>query len=190
MAPRKIQRIIIGLIATILLATLYGSQQTKPDPTIGAINKLQPGLVAVTSVVDGDTIEVSIEGVSEKVRLIGIDTPETKDPRKPVQCFGQAASSKMKELVEGKGVKLVAEPGDSDRDKYQRLLRYAYLPDGSLVNATMVSEGYAFAYTVFPFSKLEEFRALEQQARAASRGLWSGCTVDESKAVKQTVSKP
>ncbi len=146
----------------------------------------QPGYYPVSKVHDGDTIDVVIEGKTETVRLIGIDTPETKDPRKPVQCFGQAASAKTHQLLDDKSVRLETDPADSDRDKYHRLLRYVYLEDGTLINAELVKQGYAFAYTVFPFGKLEEFRSLEAEARAASRGLWSSCPVDETKQIKQT----
>lgn len=151
-----------------------------------AVLNAQPGLAHVDHDVDGDTIDVTIGGKSETVRFIGIDTPETHDPRKPVQCFGEAAAAHTKALLEGKNVRLEPDSADSDRDKYGRLLRYVYLPDGTLVNAEIISDGYAFAYTVFPFTRLSEFQALEQAARSANRGLWAGCTIDDSKQIKQT----
>lgn len=130
----------------------------------------------VKNVVDGDTITVVSDGVTYKVRLLGIDTPETKDPRKPVQCYGFEASRKMKELVEGKSVVLVVDESQGDKDKYGRLLRYVYLADGTLVNAVMVEEGYAFAYRKYPTAKLNDFISLEQQAKDATRGLWAANT--------------
>ena len=101
-------------------------------------NKNQPENTSIVSrIVDGDTIEL---GTGERVRYIGIDTPETVDPRKEVQCFGKEASAKNKELVEGKEVRLVKDV--SDKDKYGRLLRYVYVGD-VFVNEKLVSEGYA-----------------------------------------------
>ena len=127
-------------------------------------------LVKVTRVIDGDTIE--IEG-GEKVRYIGIDTPETVDPRKPVQCFGVEASKKNKEMVEGKMVRL--EKDITDRDKYNRLLRYVWLND-VFVNLELVKQGFAYSYSYPPDIKYQgEFLKAQQEAREAKRGLWSAC---------------
>lgn len=127
-------------------------------------------IVKVARVVDGDTIE--IEG-GEKVRYIGIDTPETVDPRKSVQCFGKEASDKNKELVEGKIVEL--EKDISNTDKYGRLLRYVRI-DGAIINEVLVKEGYAKIDTVPPDVKYSRlFIAAEIEARTNSRGLWKKC---------------
>lgn len=128
----------------------------------------------VTRVIDGDTIDVSIRGKVERVRLLAIDTPETVDPRKPVQCFGKEASNKLKSIVNGKFVKLVDDKSQGNRDKYQRLLRYVY--DGKVfVNAEMVKQGYAFSYKQYPTKYLEEFNKLEKEAREKNLGLWNAC---------------
>ena len=100
--------------------------------------------------IDGDTIVVKISGHEETVRFIGADTPETHDPRKPVQCFGPTAAAHTKSLRDRQKRTSGRRPQDSDRDKYGRLLRYVYLPDGTLLNAELIRDGYAFAYTVFP----------------------------------------
>jgi micrococcal nuclease len=180
---------IIGLVVLLLLAALgYNVDQTGKlgVPTAQQVSSVPPGFYAVTEVVDGDTIRVRQAGKEETVRLVGIDTPETRDPRTTVQCFGVAASDFTKHLLTGKNVRLEADPASDDRDKYQRLLRYVYLEDGSFINQMLVEQGYAFAYTLFPNSKLEQFRVWEQEARTANRGLWAGCNVDESKQKKQT----
>lgn len=118
-------------------------------------------------VVDGDTIV--LDG-NETVRLIGVDTPETKDPRKPVEAFGQEAYEFTKALVEGKRVRLEY---DQDRtDKYRRTLAYVYLDDGTFLNAQIVLQGYGHAYTAFPFKYMENFRNCEQMARERGLGLW------------------
>ena len=126
----------------------------------------------VNRVVDGDTIEVILAGKKEKVRLIGIDAPETVDPRRPVGCYGVEASKEMTSLVANKNVTLKTDSQSSDRDKYQRLLRYVYTENGDFINAEMVQKGYAFAYKVFPFDYLEVFSDYEKEARDSDLGLW------------------
>jgi micrococcal nuclease len=128
----------------------------------------------VIEVIDGDTIRVNVRGKSESVRLLAIDTPETKDPRKPVQCFGSEATKKMQTFVNGKYVKLIDDRSQGQRDKYQRLLRYVY--DGNVfVNREMVAQGYAFSYKQYPTKHLNEFSKLEQQAQEKNLGLWNKC---------------
>lgn len=123
----------------------------------------------VERVIDGDTLTVSGIGA---VRLIGVDAPETVDPRKLAQYVGKEAEAFLRRLVEGKQVRL--ERDFEGTDKYGRTLAYVYLQDGTFVNAEIVRQGYAHAYTRFPFRHLEQFRALEREAREADRGLWAG----------------
>lgn len=118
-------------------------------------------------VIDGDTIV--LDG-NEIIRLIGVDTPETKAPRKPVQYFGKEAYEFTKGLVEGKKVRL--EYDQERTDKYGRTLAYVYLEDMSFLNAEIIKQGYGFAYTQFPFKYLEQFREYEKEARENNRGLW------------------
>jgi micrococcal nuclease len=126
----------------------------------------------VKRVVDGDTIELES---GEKVRYIGINAPESVKPNSPVECFGHEASAYDKQLVGGKRVRL--EKDVSDRDKYGRLLRFVYLEDGTLVNDTLVRDGYAYASTFPPdVSRVNEFKQAQQEARNAERGLWSSST--------------
>lgn len=130
-------------------------------------------LVKVVRVVDGDTINVEINGQIEAVRYIGIDTPETVDPRKPVQCFGVEASKKNKELVENKMVRL--EKDITDRDKYHRLLRYVWLGD-TLINEKLVEQGFAKSYSYPPDIKYQnKFVVAEAKARVDKLGLWTAC---------------
>lgn len=124
----------------------------------------------VIRVIDGDTIE--IEG-GQRVRYIGIDTPEIVDPRTTVQCFGKEASAKNRKLVEGKVVQL--EKDVSETDKYGRLLRYVYI-DQTFVNDYLVRQGYAHASSYPPDIKYQDqFLEAQQNAQAAGRGLWSVC---------------
>ena len=122
----------------------------------------------VERVVDGDTIVV--EGVG-RVRLIGVDTPETVSTRRPVEFFGREASAFTKRLLEGRRVRLEYDWERTDR--YGRTLAYVHLADGTLANAEIIRQGYGHAYTRFPFRYLDRFRRLEREARSAGRGLWN-----------------
>jgi len=130
----------------------------------------------VVRIVDGDTVEVKIDdppegiGRDETVRLIGVDTPETVDPHKPVQDFGKEASAYTRERLLGKKVYLAFD--QSLRDAYQRLLAYVYLENGSCFDLELVAEGYGFAYVKYPFFFMDEFRNAELAARYANKGLW------------------
>ena len=140
----------------------------------------------VAEAYDGDTIAVRMHGKTEKIRLIGVDTPETKDPRKPVQCFGPEASDYSVRTLTGKKVRLVADPLSTNRDRYDRLLRYVYLEDGSLYNQQLVSGGYAKAYTGFPFSHSSSFTAEEQKAKTTATGMWGACITEANEAERTT----
>ncbi len=135
----------------------------------------QPGLYGINHFVDGDTIAVNMNGKVEKVRFVGVDTPETHKPDTPVQCYGPAAAAFTKSIIGSRPVRLVSDSLSTDRDRYGRLLRYVYLPDGTLVNEKLIQEGYGFYYPYFPFTKSAQFSADEQSAMAARQGLWASC---------------
>lgn len=164
--------VVFSLIAGLLIENEIKKIDFKAEkvvvvPTI----TVQPKqTVKVMRVVDGDTIE--IEG-GQKVRYIGMDTPETVDPRKPVQCFGEEASIRNKELVEGKEVSL--EKDVSETDKYGRLLRYVWIGD-QMINEELVTEGYARLDTVPPDVKYSiRLQTAEKEARIKDIGLWKLC---------------
>jgi micrococcal nuclease len=136
----------------------------------------QSGAVQVVKVVDGDTIEVAVGGQTEHVRLIGIDTPETKDPRTPVECFGPEASARTAELLPpGTEVRLVRDA--EERDRYDRLLAYVYrASDDLFVNLSLARDGFAGALTIRPNdSHADEIGAAVSEARREQRGLWPAC---------------
>ncbi len=171
----KIILLIAGLI--ILAAAIWALVYFVPKINLPQNVKdsvAAPGYYKITTVVDGDTIEVNMDGTIERVRLIGIDTPETQEPNAPVECFGVAASNFAHQLMDGKSVRLEADPINTNRDRYDRLLRYAYLPDGTFYNSEVIKQGYGFAYLNFPFSKSDEFAQYQTEARDAKRGLWAG----------------
>lgn len=177
-------RIGVALVALVLGALgfveLSSDQQELIEETISEV--LREEIVAdgtVTRVVDGDTLKVSFGGQEETIRLIGVNTPESVDPRRPVECFGEEASEFVKNQVEGKQVKLVTDSTQSDRDRYDRLLRYVYVGD-MMLNREIIAEGYGFEYTVGSKHLFaDEFRELEEQAKNQKIGLWSSETCAE-----------
>jgi len=154
-------RIKISVLGVLAAAAIFGLFIAQAD-----------GSVTVVKVVDGDTLKVSIDGKPETIRLLGVDTPELGGSRRKVEQFARQAAEFTRRLADGRKVRLESDPEADNRGTYGRLLRYVYLPDGRMLNATLIGEGYGFAMTRYPFSKLDEFRALEREARAAGRGLW------------------
>jgi len=128
-------------------------------------------LVTVVKVIDGNTVDVQIGGATVPVRYIGISIPESVDPRRPSEVMDEEASKKNRELVEGQ--QLFLEKDVSETDGHGQLLRYAYLQDGRMVNEELLRLGYAQVATSPPDVKyVERFKAVEQEAKQAHRGLW------------------
>lgn len=140
------------------------------------LEKSQPGLYTVVGFSDGDTITVDMNGKKEKIRFIGVDTPETHKPNAPVQCYGPAASTFTKNFIGINKVRLESDPLSTNRDRYDRLLRYVYLADGTLVNQSIIEGGFGFYYPYFPFEKSKQFDEAQAKAKAANKGLWGNCT--------------
>ncbi|HWI07126.1 MAG TPA: thermonuclease family protein [Solirubrobacteraceae bacterium] len=170
------------LIVALLAVTAAGAGG------VGAAGLLEPGsgerrgtaaagerVGRVVKVVDGDTIHVQIGAAREKVRYIGVDTPETRHPTKGVQCFGKNAAAFNAELVAGERVRLVRDV--EERDRYGRLLAYVYrVRDGLFVNAELARLGYAQPLSIPPDVRFaDRFAALARAAREQGRGLWSAC---------------
>lgn len=142
-------------------------------------------LYQVLEVVDGDTIKINLNGATTTIRLIGMDTPETLDPRKVVQCFGKEASAKAKELLSGKMVRLENDSTTEELDKYSRPLKYVYLEDGTFYNDKMIRDGYAHEYTYNkPYKYQTQFKEAQKEASTNLRGLWASdtCNGDTTKA--------
>jgi micrococcal nuclease len=161
--------------------------KTRPQQTLYRVNRLNltassQGEISrmvpaeVVDHVDGDTLRVRIPNppldlkTVETIRMLGVDTPETVHPHKPVERFGQEASDFTKERLLGTPVYLAF---DWDlRDQYGRLLAYVYTSEGHCFNATLIQEGYGHAYSSYTFQFIAEFKGLEQAARIGKRGLW------------------
>ena len=139
----------------------------------------------VLKVFDGDTFEAEVNGKPEKIRMLGIDTPEknqsdkmdrdierTQRDKKTIQTLGELAYKYTLNLIGDKKVVLTSEPGGDDKDRYGRLLRYVYLDDGTFVNKRIVEDGYANVYRKYNLSKKDEFIEAERKARENKKGLW------------------
>lgn len=169
------------LIAIICAVVTSRGAAEVPNPVV-LVPDLEPAHIAaslpsdffrVVKVVDGDTFDVDIRGTSTRIRLIGVDTPEVVDPRKPVQCFGREASDKAKALLANQVVRLESDSTQGDKDKYGRILRYVFLTDGTSFNKMMIEEGYAHEYTYkTPYKYQTEFKAAQTEAQREARGLW------------------
>lgn len=194
MTVRKIKR-LVAFVTAILAGILWLSSQIEvlypPDNTDDSFANVEVvvpatpaigDLATVVRVVDGDTIVVLLAGEEKKIRMIGMNSPESVDPRKKVECFGKEASAHLLELLSGGLVVLVADATQGDVDKYGRLLRYVMLEDGTDINAAMIVDGYAYEYT---YDELYErqlaYRTLEREAESAERGLWSPVTCNGKK---------
>lgn len=141
----------------------------------GNSNISQPDLATIVSVVDGDTIVLSVQNQTETVRLLGIDTPETVHPTRPIECFGPEASAFTKATLEkGSVVKLVRDV--EPRDRYQRLLVYLFLTDGTLFNQLLIDRGLARTLSIEPNTAFaSQFASHESSARNRRVGLWLYC---------------
>jgi len=180
--PSPLRLLALLLLAATLTACATGSAAPPlppaPQPPAAADCLTQapkppahPQRVKVGRVVDGDTVELA-DTAKTKVRILGINTPESVDPRRPVQPYGKEASAFTRQLLAGKTVLL--QPGRQPHDRYGRLLAWIWLPDGPFVNAYLVQQGYAQVDT-FPDNPnhAELLLACQREARAANRGLWA-----------------
>jgi len=168
----KIKSIIIAIIIASTGGAGYVSTNTVKQKNY--IPEIEPNKqYEVIKVVDGDTFNVKVDGYTVKVRLIGVDTPETVDPRKVVQCFGKEASSMAKQLLTKHTVTLDTDPTQEKSDKYGRLLAYVHNDEDIFINSYMIEKGYAHEYTYnIPYKYQKEFKDLEKQAREGKLGLW------------------
>jgi micrococcal nuclease len=161
------------LFALLIWLLVEGPRPEGAGEVPGRAQSGETATARVTRVVDGDTIEVDLDGHDEDVRYIGIDTPETVKPDTPVQCFGPEASARNHELVEGRTVRLVFDA--ERRDVYGRLLAYVYV-GGDFINGDLVAGGFARTLEIEPnTSKAPQLARLEGAAGAAGRGLWGAC---------------
>jgi micrococcal nuclease len=162
------RRWLLGLVAGALALALVASG-------CGGDRDLPEGSARITRIVDGDTVEVAMQGSRHRVRLLGIDTPETVHPTKPVECFGPEASAALADLIpEGSVVRL--ERDTELRDRFGRLLLYLWNEDDTFVNEAMVANGFAETLHIAPNGAYRaDLDAAQAEARGQGRGLWSAC---------------
>src|SRR5215210_1685857 len=150
-----IRQVVVPFISVLAVLAL-GSAQAQSTPISSKVLR----------VVDGDTVDVQFQdGSTERLRLIGIDTPEVVDPRKPVQCFGREASAHAHELLDGQAVAIELDASQGQRDIFGRLLAYVWLPDGRNFGEVMIADGVAHEYTYnLPYAYLDVFMAAQDTA--------------------------
>lgn len=182
MSKREVQHLVQALVSVLIfvLGALLFTDETQvklPIPEDDAQMEVSKEDGVVQKIVDGDTLDVMQAGEVVRVRLIGIDTPETVDPRKPVQCFGAEASQHVKDLLADNLVTLEFDESQGSTDKYGRTLAYVILPDGKNLAEEMLRDGFAYEYTYSkPYKYQKIFKIAEQDARDSERGLWSSET--------------
>ncbi len=156
-----------GVVAVIALALFAAASAPSAETGRFALRG------TVIHVVDGDTLDVRLAGGRrERIRLIGIDTPELR----PAECFGSQAKTRARQLAQGKRVRLIGDTSQDTRDRYRRLLAYVVLPGGPDLGRRLIAEGFGKVYVYDrPFQRVSGYRAAERTARSGVRGLWNGC---------------
>lgn len=173
-ASRLLKTLSLILLTLALSAAGFALQPQKEAASASALAATTtPDVYPVVKVIDGDTIDVLKEGVVTRLRIIGMDTPELHDPRKPVQCFARAAADEAHRMLDGQYVRLEYQPDDII-DKYGRTLAYVFLLDGTNYEDYMIRSGYAHEYTYQkPYLYQDQFNEAEAEARDQKRGFWA-----------------
>ena len=171
MADRRAWSAACGAVAVALCAAAC-SAGVSADTAPGTLHGPYP----VTRVVDGDTVRVDRGGDEIVVRLIGLDTPETVAPDRPVECFGPEASARTKELLDGGQVWLEYDEASGLTDKYDRTLAYVWLDQQTMLNELLIAEGYAEEVTYTDgYAHQRDFQDAERAAQSSGLGLWGAC---------------
>jgi micrococcal nuclease len=180
MSRRRSARRLVSIVLT--LGALLAAYLIDGSLPVGLESAFVPSGVATSSgrvakVVDGDTVDIDTGGKRVRVRLIGIDSPESVDPRRPVQCFGKEASLHARSALLGEQVTLEYDASQGRTDKYGRTLAYVVRGDGTNFNERMIADGYAYEYTYrYPYRYQVAFKDAERTARKEGRGLWASAT--------------
>ena len=175
MSRRTRSRIATLIVLILAVWALSGRLNYLPQAQGSDQQRYHQQTFAVVKVVDGDTIDIDMPDGNKpytRVRLWGVDTPETKYPGRSVMYYGPEACAFVKELVEGKEVTVCLEPFEKSRGKYGRLLAYVYLLNGRMLNEELISQGYGYADERFDHVMKKEFLQLQKQAQREKRGLW------------------
>jgi len=175
---RKNIRLLVSSIVFLLFLGFQVYNQNYPQKNVLSVRDAPkqnvPSVYKVVKVVDGDTFSVSFNNSTLKVRVLGINTPETVDPRRKVECFGKEASDKAKGLLTSQTVRLESDPSQGDKDKYGRLLRYVFLPNNIDYGLEMIKSGFAYEYTYdTPYKYQKDYKSAQIEAERLRVGLWS-----------------
>ena len=170
--PHTLFVVLVGVFVLLNKPNVVNDKLNLPSSNV-EVNTTKE-TARVLRVIDGDTVEVSLNGKEETVRLIGIDAPEIADPRKTVECFGKESSNFAKSKLDGQTIELESDPTQGNRDKYGRLLRYVFINELN-INKLMISEGFAHEYTYQsnPYKYQSEFENAQRKAKENKVGLWS-----------------
>lgn len=173
------KKTIISLILVIIIViyNIFSNTNENSITKPSHIDLIKGQSYKVRRVVDGDTIIIDILGREYTVRMLGINTPETVDPRKPAECFGKQASDETKKILKDGEVKIETDDIVGQFDKYNRLLAYVSLNNQD-INAYLIEQGFAREYTYDtkkPYSKRQIYKQLQKEAKKNKRGLWSQC---------------
>lgn len=177
---------ILSITIIAIILNLFSHGQQSISPTENSIS------YKVVSVTDGDTINIDYNGKTTPIRLIGVDTPETVDPRTEVQCYGPEASNYLESLLSGKYVTIESDPTQDNSDKYGRLLRYVYLNHND-VGTMVIANGYGKEYTYnLPYENQSNYKTAESLAKQNSKGLWSpnACSTDSQAEQAEQAEQP
>ncbi len=175
---RKKIRLLVSFVVFLVFLGFQVYKQYYPQKNVLSVsdttNHDVSNIYKVSKVIDGDTFSVSFNNKILKVRVIGINTPETVDPRRKVECFGREASDQAKRLLGGQEVRLESDPTQDEKDKYGRLLRYVFLQDGTDFGLKMIRQGYAYEYTYeLPYKYQKEYKNAQIEAESEKVGLWN-----------------
>ncbi|MHC5074495.1 MAG: thermonuclease family protein [Planctomycetota bacterium] len=157
------------------LSNKWPQAQTEKQKSTSDFTKYHGNIFRVIKVVDGDTLDIDIpdgQYNTTRIRLWGVDTPETKNPNTDQMFFGPQASDYTKQSILDKQVTVLLDEGNNMRDKYGRLLAYIKLPDGRFLNESLLSQGFGYADVRFKHSLYYKYQQLEAAARSQRKGLW------------------
>lgn len=175
---RKLKRTLVSVIVLVIAAAaawVYAEFKGGGKPS-DEVPSSAEGPYKVARIVDGDTLKIEDSSDETTVRLIGVDTPETKHPSKGVECWGPEATELMEDLAEGEKVFLESDDTQESVDRYDRRLAYVWKSDGTLLNLEMIAQGAGREYTYDkPYEYVDTFKSAESDARENNLGLWEKC---------------
>jgi micrococcal nuclease len=180
MSKKYVFYLTLACIAGVFVViTVFVVRHTQASIRGSSLVDINEGIhYPIIKVLDGDTLSVKVDEREITVRMLGINTPETVDPRRPAECYGKEASGETKKLLKGHNVQLRLNPDREVLDKYGRYLAYVYRDDGLFVNEYLIRNGFGKEYTYGkPYDEQGKFRKAEEEAKEGKVGLWGECKI-------------